>query len=109
MKVLNIDSLVKVEMSVTVNGVEHPVQEMDVETFIKANEESERLKDMGVLGIREELDATIKHINMVIPTLGEAELRKLKIVQLMAIVQFINGTLADEKEAGAEIAEASGN
>lgn len=103
MKVLNLDSLVKVDKSVKLKGVEHNVCEMSVDDFIVANQEAKRIaalkdapdsEDKSV----QELNSSIKLLNRVLPSIAEAELRGLTFSQLNALMDFVNGIL--EEEAG---------
>jgi hypothetical protein len=101
MKVLNLDSLEKVEKSVTLKGVTHAVVEMSVEDFIAANAEAKRLEELQAdptATADENLSAMVRHLARVLPTIGVEELRKLKLSQLQALVQFVNGVLTEELE-----------
>ncbi len=101
MKTLNLDSLAVVKRSVTLNDVDHPVKDMSVEDFIAAQLEAKKLDGLTEVTIVDNLEASIAHLTRVIPSLTETQLRTLSMPQVLALVQFVNGTLEEEALIGA--------
>lgn len=106
MKTLNLDDFATDKRAITFKGVEHEVREMSVEDFIAASGDAKKLEEKGEKGMRENVEDTIVHLRRAIPSLEEAELRGLTVAQLVVLVRFVNGTLEDEADKGAEV---SGN
>lgn len=106
MKTLNLDELAKVQATVTIGGKEHEIKELSVEAFIEASAEAKRMKDMNETDIAADIDATVKHLHRIIPSLPESEIRALNMAQLHMLLAFVNGGIADEEKKGADV---SGN
>lgn len=102
MEILNLDDLAKQERKLVLAGKDHFIVEMSVEDFIEATKEAKALEGQTERDVASNMGASIKHITRVIPTLTDAELRKLSVRQLLAIVQFINGKLDEEAMKGSD-------
>lgn len=111
MKTLNLDSLAKVERSITIGGKDYPVEDMTVENFIATTKDAESLgKDAAFI---DQLEASVRMIRRSIPSIEESLLRTLTLEKLLTVVRFVRGdmdreiadpknTVADDKgsEAG---------
>jgi hypothetical protein len=108
MKTLNLDELAQVTRTVHLNGEDHAVKEMSVQDFVAATQEARKLEAAGGGGLVENLDASIKHLNRVLPTIPEAVLRALSMRQVAVLVSFVNGAL-EEEASKAKTEDAPGN
>jgi hypothetical protein len=104
MKVLNLDSMVKVTKSVTLKGVEHEVKEMSVDDFVFANAEAKKLESIkaGDQTVGDQTvamcESMVALLDRVIPTIGAQQLRGLSFNQLDALTAFVNGILEEETQ-----------
>jgi hypothetical protein len=98
MKILNLDDLGATTRSVTLNGKDHAVKEMSVQDFILASQEAKRLEKLDENDFAANLDASVKHLMRVLPTITEAELRALSMRQIGVLVSFVNGALEEEAQ-----------
>jgi hypothetical protein len=98
MKALNLDQLAKVERTLTIEGVEHSVMEMTVGNFIETSAESKRL--LNIKDPAEQLKATVALIQRSVPSLNPDTLHRMSFDKLHMVVQFIQGSMDDEKEVG---------
>jgi hypothetical protein len=90
-KILNIDTLVESEeRELQFKGKTYKVQDMSVDDFIEASRVAEKI-EAGGMSFAEQMEASIGLISRGIPDIDVAELRKLKLPQLMAISQFVRG------------------
>ena len=102
MKVLNLDKLTKSEgRELVIFGTAYPVTSMTVANFIETTKAAEALA--GETSLVKQVEATIDMIARSVPSIDKAELAKLELNQLQAIVKFIRG---DEVE-GVESREAA--
>ena len=102
MKVLNLDKLAKKEgRELVIFGKTYPVDGMTVANFIETTRVAETLA--GETSLVKQVEATIDMIARSVPAINKAELAKLELTQLQAIVSFIRG---DEVE-GVEQREAA--
>lgn len=102
MKVLNLDKLAKKEgRELVIFGNTYPVDGMTVANFIETTRAAEQLA--GETSLVKQVEATIDMISRSVPSVEKAELAKLELVQLQAIVKFIRG---DDVE-GVESSEAA--
>jgi phage FluMu protein gp41 len=113
MKVLNLDELAVVTKTVTLKGKTHDVKEMSVDDFVFANAESKRLAKLkeadATVGdlTEEQMTTMVGLLDRVIPTIGNAELRKLSFQQLDALTGFVNGVLEEEAQKAPGAADQS--
>jgi hypothetical protein len=96
-KVLNIESLEVPKKSLTLGGVDYPVEELSVENFIVTTQEAKRLEGETDHGVQ--MVATVDMIMRSIPTIPREKLTALSIEQLVVIVKFVQGSL-EEGAAG---------
>lgn len=94
MKTLNIEALAQTNRTLTIAGVEYPVEEMTVENFIETTKAADRLGENPTY--REQIDATIEMIMRSVPSVPREVLMKLGLSHLSAIVKFIRGDLDEE-------------
>lgn len=102
MKVLNLDKLTKKEgRELVIFGKTYPVDGMTVANFIETTRVAEQLA--SEVSLVKQVEATIDMISRSVPSIDRADLAKLELEQLQAIVRFIRG---DEVE-GVESREAA--
>lgn len=90
MKVLNLDKLAKKEgRELVIFGKTYPVDGMTVANFIETTRVAETLA--GETSLVKQVEATIDMIARSVPAIDKAELAKLELAQLQAIVRFIRG------------------
>lgn len=100
MKVLNLDKLTKKEgRELVIFGTTYAVDGMTVANFIETTRAAEALA--GETSLVKQVEATIEMIARSVPSINKAELQKLELAQLQAIVAFVRG---DEVE-GVESSE----
>lgn len=100
MKVLNLDELAAPKRTVTLKGVDYPVAEMSVQTFIAIYKDA---KDLGEdPDPAKNMDATIKLLTRYLPTMQEETLRTLPIEAIAKLTQFVRGELDKEVVAAGE-------
>ncbi|MCL2874777.1 MAG: hypothetical protein FWF12_00485 [Betaproteobacteria bacterium] len=103
MKVLNLDKLNKQEgRQIVLFGKTHAIDGMTVDNFIKTTSVAEQLADEP--SIAKQVEATVDLILRSAPTIDRADLLKLELEQLQAIVAFIKGEDVD----GVESSEGNG-
>lgn len=109
MKVLNIDSLVQVQRKVTVGGVSYAIEEIEVQKFIDNLAAAEALEaapgDPDTLSVS--FTKAVTSIQESIPTMPIEVIRKFKLSQMTAVLQFIRGEFNPEAEAAAAAAATS--
>lgn len=108
MKLLNIDNLIVPEMAIEFQGVEYPIEEPDVGTFLRLTAEEARLRAADG---RTSVIESIELIKRVIPSMPAEILERMKFPQLYAVLAFINGQvdeLGNPVKAAEAIAEAEG-
>lgn len=97
MKVLNLDKLTtKEERKLVLGGVSHPVQAMTVSNFIETTKAAERIAAEDSLAVQ--IEATVEMIIRSVPTVSEATLKALSLVDLQTIVAFVRGDDIDGVE-----------
>ena len=89
-KILNLDSFVTNERSVKLNGVDYPVLEMSVESFIETTRQAQKMIKEEA-GIVEQVEATVDMIRRSVPTLPEEIIRQMPLEHMQTIVGFIRG------------------
>lgn len=106
MKVLNIDKLTTHEgRELVIFGKAHKVDGMTVANFIETTRTAEALaKEPSLV---KQVEATIDMIARSVPTVDRADLAKLELPQLQAIVAFIRGDEVDGVESSQPSAEAT--
>lgn len=89
-KILNLDSFVTNERSVKLNGVDYPVLEMSVESFIETTRQAQKMikEEAGIL---EQVEATVDMIRRSVPTLPEEIIRRMPLEHMQTVVGFIRG------------------
>jgi hypothetical protein len=101
-KVLNLDELAKPRRKVTVLAVDYEVREMSVEGFIeysrKARENEARAKQDPdrERTPEDDVQSMVDTVRLAVPDLPEAVLKRLSLIQLTTLIEFINGLLDDE-------------
>lgn len=104
MKVLNLDKLTKKEgRELVIFGKTYPVDGMTVANFIETTRVAEMLA--GETSLVKQVEATIDMISRSVPSVDKAELAKLELEQLQAIVAFIRGDQVDGVESREEAAD----
>lgn len=99
-KILNLDELATEVRSITMKGVEHPVLETSVESFIAGSKLTDSIDDETPIAVR--LIVTVKSIMLSVPTLDESLLMKMPMEKLTMIAKFVRGDDdLDAPEAGA--------
>jgi len=98
MQILNIDDFAKINRQITLGGITHPVQELDVQQFIdnlKAANDLEIASSAleGNDRVADSFEQGVRSIHQSIPTLSEDQIRKLKLPAMTAVMQFIRGEL----------------
>lgn len=112
-KILNIDHFAQVKRQLSFKGELHDVLEVSVQQFIdnlKAAEELEASgaapEDLRTQKLSAAVETSVKAVVGSIPSFPEAELRKLPIEALQAILKFIRGEMdPDVTEGAPEVAE----
>lgn len=89
-KLLNLDAIQPDARSIVINGVEHSLPEMTVQTFITTSKLARKLAEEGADTLAQ-IEATIEMIAMCVGTLSAEDLRKLSLAQLGKIAAFIRG------------------
>ena len=106
MKILNLDKLAKKEgRELVIFGKTYAVDGMTVANFIETTRAAEALA--GETSLVKQVEATIEMISRSVPSIEKAELQKLELPQLQAIVAFIRGddvegVESSEKDAAGE-------
>jgi len=91
MKILNIDAITpSVTRTIKMKGVDHPVLELSVESFIDATNEADRL-EREEANVAEQVAATAAAIMRSVPTLDRGTLYAMTLKQLGVIYRFISG------------------
>jgi hypothetical protein len=104
MKVLNLDKLAKKEgRELVIFGKTYEVEGMTVANFIETTRVAEQLAEEPSLV--KQVEATIDMIARSVPSVDKADLAKLELVQLQAIVKFIRGEEVEGVEGAAAQAE----
>lgn len=89
-QVLNLDEIHVSEPRVLImNKVEHPIEELSVETYIEVSATAKRLQgetDQAVL-----MTETVRLIKRQVPSVAESALMKLSLEKLMAVSEFVRG------------------
>lgn len=108
-KVLDLDKFGEdAGRTLTIGGVAYPVIEMTVDNFIETTKEAARLEKEGA-SMAEQIDAMVSMISRSIPTVPETELRKLSLIKLGIVVNFLQGKMDQLLEEAAEAAAESGD
>ena len=102
MKILNIDAFVKPKRSITLGGVDHIVQEMNVDQFVQNVAAAEALEAGGKVSFGDQMTLAIKSLQQSIPTVEESVLRKLPLEAIGAMLQFVRGELDDQAQEASE-------
>jgi hypothetical protein len=103
MKVLNLDKLTKQEgRELVIFGKAYVVDGMTVGNFIETTRAAEALADETSLV--KQVEATVDMIVRSVPSIDRAELGKLELEQLQAIVSFIRGDEVEGVEVRSESA-----
>lgn len=102
-KLLNLDTLGKEPRTLVIDGVEHVVEDMSVENFIKTTKVAEQLAESNA-PLSEQVAAASDLIHRAVPTLSVERLSKLPVRHLQTIVAFVRG---DEVEEQTEQASAT--
>lgn len=100
---LNIDELAPPKKELTLKGKTYEMHIVTVGEFIefmRANNMEDQ-KKFNELPFDERLEKLIEQVKKAFPDAPESDLRSLTMDQLVAIVQFISGTLKEEAEAKA--------
>lgn len=112
-KILNIDHFAQVKRQLSFKGKLHDVLEVSVQQFIdnlKAAEELEAsgqaAEDVRTQRLSAAVETSVEAVMGSIPTLDEADLRKLPVEALHTILRFIRGEM-DPDEASAPAAPAA--
>lgn len=102
MKVLNIDSLTKTDgRELVLLGKTYVVEGMTVGNFIETTKAALALGEDATLV--QQVEATVSMIARAVPGIDRAELARLSLEQLKAVVDFVQG----EDVAGVESREAT--
>ncbi|MGF7174719.1 hypothetical protein [Azospirillum doebereinerae] len=88
-KLLNLDELPTRDLGKTVvlKGQTHVMQPMSLGAFVDTQRLAQSIGEAGDVG--EQLDAVIRQIRGVFPTMPEADLRELRMDQLQALFTFL--------------------
>ncbi len=88
-KLLNLDELPTRDLGKTVvlKGQTHVMQPMSLGAFVDTQRLAQSIGEAGDVG--EQLDAVIRQIRGVFPTMLEADLRDLRMDQLQALFAFL--------------------
>ncbi|MCG5242340.1 hypothetical protein ACIU1J_24445 [Azospirillum doebereinerae] len=103
-KLLNLDELPTRDLGKTVvlKGQTHVMQPMSLGAFVDTQRLAQSIGDDGDVGVQ--LDAVIRQIRNVFPTMPEADLRGLRMDQLQALFTFL---VAQETDAVGESSAAT--
>lgn len=105
-KVFNVDELAKEVRAIKLFGVEHPVVEMTVDSYLKTMAIAKELDKAENKSNQEaQIDAVIQTIVLAVPTLDSATLRSLPFDQMNAIAQFVRGEVPDALKEAVETVE----
>lgn len=110
MKVFNVDALAKETRHIVLDGQQHEVVPMNVESFLKTLEVADALEQDK--STASQINGVVKMINAAIPTLSEDRIRKMPLEHMNAISEFVRGEIPEVlKPAAAEqvVANAEGD
>jgi len=97
MKLLNLDTLVKVEKAVTLGGTEYPIVEQTLgQTLLAIKSES----DLKGNDTQKQILVLKKHVAALVPSLPEEKLESLTFPQLNAIVELAGEKVEVKDEQG---------
>lgn len=107
MEFLNLDEISAPLRSIKLKGVDHPVKELDVDSFIDTMHDARELEKADPNDVTKQIELTIKQIQRSVPSLTRKQLGELRPAQIRAINMFLQGQLADgaqkaTDESGAE-------
>jgi hypothetical protein len=105
-KILNLDKLVKeAGRQLVLEGATHNIREMSVTDFIEVTRMAEAMQRDGAT-VADQVEATVKLIVRLIPTITEETLVKLPLETLSEIASFVRGeTNGDGEPEVAPVAE----
>lgn len=104
-KYLNLDEIVAPEKVLKLAGKEHAMVPLTVEGFITQIKEARSLEAAGDVDVADQVDAMVKMIDRVFPSIGGDELRKLPVSHLNAILEFARQDDEDAAKRAVESAE----
>jgi hypothetical protein len=96
MDILNIDALASPKRQVNIFGAKHDVLELSVQDFIDNLTAANKLEAAKLSGPDEVIEGMRLSMDMIkrsVPSLSEAEVRRLNPVQIGVLLQFIRGEL----------------
>lgn len=94
MKILNIDAFAKTDRQISLAGKTYPVEELSVQEFIDNMKAAEALEKEGAdVSLSKSFEQAVAAVKQAIPTLPEAEIRKLKLPAMTAVLRFVRGEL----------------
>lgn len=99
MEILNIDAFAQTTRQISMGGKTYPVEEPTVQQFIdnlKIAEALEKSAADNLPTMSGAFESAVKTIQEAIPTLPEAEIRKLKLPAMTAVLQFVRGEVVDK-------------
>jgi hypothetical protein len=98
---LNVDALVPLKKTIELFGKVHEMHTISVGEFIELTTVSKEIDqvDFAALPISEQMLKLIQNVKAAFPTVDEADLKRLTVEQLTAIIKFISGLLEEEVEA----------
>jgi hypothetical protein len=109
-KILDLDKFgEEADRTITIKGIEYPVQEMSFENFVETTKQAQKLQDDPAATTADHMEASISMIQRTVPTIPAEVLRGLSLVKLGVIVKFLHGELdAELEKTAATAAEAGG-
>lgn len=108
-KIVNIDDLAQASKAIVIDGQTHEMREMTVQEFIdKAKAAREVEKAAQNESVDEQMRQIVTMVHDAFPTVSEERLARLKLPQLMAIMDLIVKT-PEQIEADVKAELASGN
>lgn len=100
MKLLNLDTLNKVEKAVTLNGIEYPIVEQTVGQMIIASQLDAKPKSRKEPTLEDQLKDMKKSVMSLIPSMEESVVDGLKMNHLAAIIELAVEVVEVETEEG---------
>lgn len=107
---LNVDALVPVTKTIELFGAVHDMHTVNVGEFIELTTISEEVDavEFADLSVSAQMTKLIANVKTAFPTVPEADLKRLTVDQLTAIIKFISGILEEEVEAQEFIKDSKG-
>ena len=106
LKYLNVDELaIPPQRFLTLKGVEHPIVEQTVESFIASTKLVDQLRMLAEDDFGGQADISVKLVLLSVPSLDESALKALPLPALNKISAFIRGDFDENAAEGSEVSE----